>query len=100
MIDVTTERISDYPIRAATSALPTTALASTTAQDARRVRDELDLMARFLRSDLPVAAATIVAFAVVMAALPVVVALDSQLVTVLLALVIGGWLWFMFRVAL
>jgi hypothetical protein len=99
MIDTATERTSDYSTRAATSALPTTALA-TTAQDIRRVRDELSLMTRFLRSDLPVALTTILAFAIILAAVPVVIALNSQLVSVLLAFVIAGWLQFMFRVAL
>src|SRR6476646_8945913 len=58
------------------------------------------LMERFLRSEFPVVLTTVLAFAMILVALLLVVLLDSQLVTVLLALVIGGWLWFMFRVAL
>ena len=99
MTDVTTERISDYSTRAATEALPTTALAITV-QDARAVRDELGLMTRFLDSNVPLALTTVLAFAIILAAVPAVIALDSQLLAVVLALVIGGWLWFMFRKAL
>jgi hypothetical protein len=91
MIDTATERISDYPTRAATSALPTTALA-TPAQDARRVRDELSLMARFLRSDLPVVLATVTAFAIILIVLPIVVRLDSQRFAVLAAFWVAGWI--------